>query len=443
MASLVLASSQGFAWAAPSDPQEDALNRQGVQARRKGDDQRALELFQHAYELHHSPRAAAQMGLAEIALGRWEAADDHLDEALAASPDAWIKKNQGTLREASDGVKAQFGAIQVLGEPSGADVVIDGRVIGKLPMAEPARVRPGEYRLEVRAAGYLTARRDVSVSARALRRETLTLVVDRGPVAAAGATAPDTSPDGARASSGGAALASDDATATADAGQDAGQPTRERQGAGNDGTDAEGGEARQGGAPVEGPHLYLSFQFGSGFGIASGEGDLDPATHVLDSPRFAPAQLGHLAPEIGVMVNEHLIISARARLQYVNLLTGKALDTCAPSAYCRPSPFSPAGFLRATHLWGTEGTRPFAALEVGYGYIKHGVLFSGDKTCGISGDARCLEAVSGGPYLAGATFGVLFEVVRSFGFLLSASAQLGLPKFTVNLDANAGVAMRF
>ena len=205
------------------------------------------------------------MGLAEIALGRWEAADDHLDEALAASPDPWIKKNQGTLREALDGVKAQFGAIQVLGEPSGADVVIDGRVIGKLPMAEPARVRPGEYRLEVRAEGCLTARRDVSVSARALRRETLTLVA----------------------------------------------------------------------------------------------------------------------------------------------------------------------------------TRPFAALEVGYGYIKHGVLFSGDKTCGISGDARCLEAVSGGPYLAGAAFGVLFEVVRSFGFLLSASAQLGLPKFTVNLDANAGVAMRF
>ena len=88
-----------------SEPTEDELIRQGVERRRHQDDDAALELFRRAYALHKSPTAAAQMGLAEMALGRWPEADAHLMEALAASSNTWVKKNMGTLNKALAGVR--------------------------------------------------------------------------------------------------------------------------------------------------------------------------------------------------------------------------------------------------------------------------------------------------------------------------------------------------
>ena len=45
--------------------------------------------------------------------------------------------------------------------------------------------------------------------------------------------------------------------------------------------------------------LYFALALGSGFGLATGKGELDPAMHQLQAAGFAPAQLGHIAPEIG------------------------------------------------------------------------------------------------------------------------------------------------
>src|SRR5438046_2479221 len=93
-----------MAWAGgparASDATEEKLIQQGVAARRAQDDSAALNLFQRAYALHHSPRAAAQMGLAEMATGRWPEAATHLEEAMAARSDPWIQKNAKPLREA-------------------------------------------------------------------------------------------------------------------------------------------------------------------------------------------------------------------------------------------------------------------------------------------------------------------------------------------------------
>lgn len=62
----------------------DDLIHHGVELRRHGDDSGALLEFRRAYEAGHSPRAAAQMGWAEQALGRWLEADAHLREAMLA-----------------------------------------------------------------------------------------------------------------------------------------------------------------------------------------------------------------------------------------------------------------------------------------------------------------------------------------------------------------------
>src|SRR6266705_1743487 len=68
----------------------DALIKQGVELRRAGNDQQALERFRRAYDLAPTPRALAQMGLAEQALARWVDGEAHLAKALIAPQDAWI-----------------------------------------------------------------------------------------------------------------------------------------------------------------------------------------------------------------------------------------------------------------------------------------------------------------------------------------------------------------
>jgi hypothetical protein len=164
-----------------ADAAEDMLNKEGVEARRRNDDAVAWEIFRRAYDLHQSPRSAAQMGLAEIALGRWTDAELHLEEALRADGDPWVRKNRQVLGASLDRVRNQFGSLQVLGNPSGAEVVVEGAVIGKLPMTSPIRIRTGECRLAVRARGYAEASRTVAITARNPTRETVDLVALTAP----------------------------------------------------------------------------------------------------------------------------------------------------------------------------------------------------------------------------------------------------------------------
>jgi hypothetical protein len=169
--------------AAAADGQEDLLIKQGIERRRHDDDNGALTLFSKAYELHHAPRALAQMGLARMALGLWVQAETDLEGALAASRDPWIRKNTGVLHEALDRVMEHVGTLEVLGNPMGAEVVIGGEVRASLPMEKPVHLPTGEYKLEVRAPGYEAVKRGVQIVAGQKSRETVALVAV--PVAAA------------------------------------------------------------------------------------------------------------------------------------------------------------------------------------------------------------------------------------------------------------------
>lgn len=154
---------------------DDALIREGIAFRRSGDDASALKRFQQAYELGKTPRALAQMGLAEQALGRWAPADQHLRQAIEARDDAWIRKNRASIDEALAVVAGHVGRIEINGLPPGAEVRVDGELVGKLPLAHPVTVTSGGVAVEVRAPGYVPIVRAATVSARTLTRETFTL----------------------------------------------------------------------------------------------------------------------------------------------------------------------------------------------------------------------------------------------------------------------------
>jgi hypothetical protein len=163
----------GAALAAPEDP--DALIEQGKTLRKAGDDEGAYKFFLRAYNISKSARAAAQLGTCEYQLSRWVDAEAHLTEALKRANDPYIVKNRELIVEALRDVRTHLGHLEITGRPSGAEVEVGGRLIGRLPLPGPIRVATGEINVRVAAQGHRTERRDVNVEPGQLRRVTFEL----------------------------------------------------------------------------------------------------------------------------------------------------------------------------------------------------------------------------------------------------------------------------
>lgn len=172
IAALLLTLASSPTWA------QTSLNAQisrGVALRRQGRDAAALEVFQSAWRSSRAPRALAQVALAEQALGRWVAAEAHLVEALAAGRDPWVRSRLPILQSALAEIRRHVGRLEVVGEPSGAEVVIDGAVVGRLPLSSMLRVPTGSLTFTVRSDGYFPVTRTVQVDSRYPLREPVRL----------------------------------------------------------------------------------------------------------------------------------------------------------------------------------------------------------------------------------------------------------------------------
>jgi hypothetical protein len=141
------------------------LLARGLELRAERHDAEALAVFRQAYELEPSPRARAQIGMAEQALGDWVAAELDLEAVLAASSDPWVARNLAALRAADEGVKRHLAWIRVRANAPNGTLWIDGRQCGNLPLESPVRTQIGEVTVVVRADGYEPFEERVSLTA--------------------------------------------------------------------------------------------------------------------------------------------------------------------------------------------------------------------------------------------------------------------------------------
>lgn len=158
-AALVLAALGGVSSARAEDAA--SLLREGVELRRQGKDREALARFERAAALESSPHVLGQLALAEQSLGLWVQAEVHLKAALDGKPgdsDPWVRKNQKVLKDCWSTIEDHLASFEVWGSPAGAEVVVDGQVIGTLPFERPARVVVGEVAFQVRAPGHVEAK---------------------------------------------------------------------------------------------------------------------------------------------------------------------------------------------------------------------------------------------------------------------------------------------
>src|ERR1043165_4391919 len=91
--SVILGTPSPARAAGGDDAAADAAIRRGVDLRKQGRDMDALEEFRKGYAVAKTPRALAQIALAEQALGRWVDAESDLEQAMSSKSDAWIRKN--------------------------------------------------------------------------------------------------------------------------------------------------------------------------------------------------------------------------------------------------------------------------------------------------------------------------------------------------------------
>jgi tetratricopeptide (TPR) repeat protein len=165
---------------------EDAnsLLRRGIELRKQGKDREALEVFERAVQIEKTPRALAQLGLSEQALGSWPKAEEHIQAALQDKDDPWIKKNRAALENSLQTVEGRLGSLEVWGEPEGAEVQLNGHPVGTLPTTGRVRVETGQVTITVRAKGFIDMTRTIEVARGDELRESVALVAERRPEAA-------------------------------------------------------------------------------------------------------------------------------------------------------------------------------------------------------------------------------------------------------------------
>lgn len=174
---LCASSSLGIATAhADASADAEALVTRGIELRRQGNDAQALELFKQAAQTHSTPRAVAQMGLAEQALGRWVEAEEHLKLALDDANNAWVSRNRDTLSRSLAAVSEHLGSVELSCDVAGATVTMNGIPVGRTPLSTPLRAVAGSVVIEIIADGFHPMTRSLQVNAGSLARESVTLV---------------------------------------------------------------------------------------------------------------------------------------------------------------------------------------------------------------------------------------------------------------------------
>jgi len=154
----------------------EILIEQGMELRQSGQEEAALPLFEEAAALDpESIRARVHLAATHQALGHWLEADALLQEVLSESDDPYLERHRATLERAADFVGRHLGSLMLSGQPAGAEVRLDGRKLGALPLPDAVRVPVGSYQLEVLAEGYYPLRRPLVISSGGVLREAVTL----------------------------------------------------------------------------------------------------------------------------------------------------------------------------------------------------------------------------------------------------------------------------
>lgn len=127
---------------------------------------KARTFFQGAWRIQQHWKIAASLGRAELKVGRMRDAAEHLSFALSEVPaGALTPGDLKPVEEMLAQARAKVGAVKVTGAPAGAEVAVDGVVVGKAPLKGMLFLDPGAHRVEGQREGYVDGAGEVKAEA--------------------------------------------------------------------------------------------------------------------------------------------------------------------------------------------------------------------------------------------------------------------------------------
>jgi hypothetical protein len=123
------------------------LHVEGDEFYKKADYARARVSYIAAWALKKNWQLAGSLGDCELKLGMNRDAAEHLAYFLRVSPN---QPPAPAAKKLYEDARAKIGTITIAVDTPGADIVVDGKVIGKSPMEDPVFVDPGRHFVEAR-----------------------------------------------------------------------------------------------------------------------------------------------------------------------------------------------------------------------------------------------------------------------------------------------------
>lgn len=133
------------------EPRAKETSAQDAQASK---DEAEMSQLRAAWELKRKPITICNLGRVELEMGKARDAAESLSTCLRVLPQDERAIIGGTVERELKKARAQVGALSVEANVPGAQIVVDGKVAGTIPLNDPMFLDPGRYGVEVRAPGY-------------------------------------------------------------------------------------------------------------------------------------------------------------------------------------------------------------------------------------------------------------------------------------------------
>jgi hypothetical protein len=133
------------------------LYEEGLRHFTKKDYEQARVSLQAAWSLLRHWQIATLLGAAELNLGQYRAAAEHLGIALRTFGSDGSQAELRKIQSLNDEALQHVAALRISTDRQGAEILIDGKSAGNAPLPDPVYVEPGRRMVEARAPGYLTA----------------------------------------------------------------------------------------------------------------------------------------------------------------------------------------------------------------------------------------------------------------------------------------------
>jgi PEGA domain len=162
---MMVGGEQAWAEGAPAGAASNAatatqLYGDGVAAAKLNQWEKARASFAGAWALEKHWQIAANLGRAELQLGKFHDAMEHLTFFLREAPASVGADERKQGEEMLAQARARVGAIKVTVAPADAEVLIDGTSVGTAPQGD-IFVEPGERVIEARREGYARGKQKV------------------------------------------------------------------------------------------------------------------------------------------------------------------------------------------------------------------------------------------------------------------------------------------